>query len=70
MGLIDAKNPVPERQRIYQAAYKAHTRLYHIPRGSRWYMVPYLVTLWGTFGATLYMAGRKIGGHNTWFAKN
>jgi hypothetical protein len=31
-SLINAKNPVPERQRAYQAAYKAHTRLWKIVR--------------------------------------
>ncbi|KAG5934159.1 hypothetical protein E4U59_006400 [Claviceps monticola] len=31
MGLIDAKNKVPEQQRYYQQAYKAHTRIWMIP---------------------------------------
>jgi hypothetical protein len=31
-SLINAKNPTPERQRAYQAAYKAHTRLWKIVR--------------------------------------
>ena len=29
-SLVDAKNKVPEYQRYYQAAYKAHTRLWQI----------------------------------------
>jgi hypothetical protein len=33
-SLIDAKNKVPEYQRFYQAAYKAHTRLWKIVRTS------------------------------------
>ncbi|PNP38186.1 hypothetical protein TGAMA5MH_09939 [Trichoderma gamsii] len=37
---------------------------------SRWYMAPYLVALWGGFGATLYAASRKVAGHNTWFGKD
>lgn len=28
--MIDAKNKVPQHQRNYQAAYKAHTRLWQI----------------------------------------
>ncbi|KAG6124705.1 hypothetical protein E4U38_008271 [Claviceps purpurea] len=68
--LIDAKNKVPEQQRYYQQAYKAHTRIWMIGSRSRWYMTPYLVMLWGGFGAALYAAGRKVTGHNTWFGKN
>ncbi|UKZ58001.1 hypothetical protein TrVGV298_011862 [Trichoderma virens] len=69
MGMIDAKNRVTEHQRFYQAAYKAHTRLWKINPRSNWYMAPYLVALWGGFGATLYAASRKVAGHNTWFSK-
>ncbi|KAK0392128.1 hypothetical protein NLU13_1626 [Sarocladium strictum] len=67
MGLVNAKNPTPERQRAYQAAYKAHTRLWKISPGARWYIMPYQILLWGTVGATLYAGGRKILGHNTWY---
>ncbi|KFA64729.1 hypothetical protein S40285_05287 [Stachybotrys chlorohalonatus IBT 40285] len=70
MGLVDAKNKVPEYQRFYQQAYKAHTRLWRIHPRSRILMTPYTILLWGTFGATLYAAGRKIAGHNTWFGKD
>ncbi|KAJ6444183.1 bacteriophage N adsorption protein A c-term domain-containing protein [Purpureocillium lavendulum] len=70
MGLIDAKNKVPEHQRHYQQAYRAHTRLWKIGSRSRWYMTPYLVVLWGGFGAAMYAAGRKVTGHNTWFGKD
>ncbi|KAH8174287.1 cytochrome c oxidase subunit VII domain-containing protein [Sarocladium implicatum] len=67
MGLVDAKNPVPERQRAYQAAYKAHTRLWKIGPRSQWYMMPFQVVLWGTVAATMYSGGRKVLGHNTWW---
>ncbi|KAK5656155.1 hypothetical protein OQA88_4915 [Cercophora sp. LCS_1] len=30
MGLINAANKVPQHQRVYQAAYKAHTRIWKI----------------------------------------
>ncbi|KAK4077584.1 bacteriophage N adsorption protein A c-term domain-containing protein [Purpureocillium lilacinum] len=70
MGLVDAKNKVPEHQRYYQQAYRAHTRLWKIGSRSRWYMTPYLVVLWGGFGAAMYAAGRKVTGHNTWFGKD
>ncbi|RDA89917.1 hypothetical protein CP533_6212 [Ophiocordyceps camponoti-saundersi (nom. inval.)] len=70
MGMIDKKNTVPDHQRFYQRAYKQHVRLWLINPRSRYYMVPYLIMLWGGFGATLYAAGRKVCGYNTWFGKN
>ncbi|KAI1485968.1 hypothetical protein F5X96DRAFT_674124 [Biscogniauxia mediterranea] len=69
-SLIDAPNRVPEYQRMYQRAYKQHTRIWQInPRGAK-LLIPYQIALWGTFGATLYMCGRKVLGYNTWFGKN
>ncbi|KAI9902898.1 hypothetical protein N3K66_002250 [Trichothecium roseum] len=68
MGVFDNKNKVPQHQRFYQAAYKAHTRLWMIGPRARWYMTPYLVLLWGSLGATLYASSRKVMGHNTWFS--
>ncbi|KAL6863205.1 hypothetical protein ACO1O0_003449 [Amphichorda felina] len=65
--MVDAKNKVPYLQRFYQQAYKAHTRVWMINARSRWYMTPYLLLLWGSFGATMYAGGRKILGHNNWF---
>ena len=29
-SLVNAKNKVPEHQRVYQAAYRAHTRIWKI----------------------------------------
>ncbi|KJZ75675.1 hypothetical protein HIM_04832 [Hirsutella minnesotensis 3608] len=69
-SLVDAKNKVPEHQRYYQQAYKAHTRLWMIGSRSRWYMTPYLVILWGGFGAAMYSIGRKVTGHNSWVGKD
>lgn len=34
-SLVNAKNRVPELQRFYQQAYKAHTRLWKIVRAKR-----------------------------------
>lgn len=67
MGLVDAKNPVPQHQRFYQSAYKAHTRLWLINPRSRFLMTPYLIILWGSAAAGLYGAGRKILGYKTYF---
>ncbi|KAM5366510.1 hypothetical protein ACJZ2D_010478 [Fusarium nematophilum] len=67
MGMVNAKNPVPQHQRFYQAAYKNHVRLWTIGPRSRVLLTPYLVLLWGTFGVTLYGAGRKVLGYNSYF---
>ncbi|GKT95086.1 hypothetical protein Ct61P_12936 [Colletotrichum tofieldiae] len=66
MGLVDAKNKVPELQKFYQTAYKEHTRLWKIPSLHD----PYVILLWGTIGASFYGAGRKVLGYNTYFGKN
>ncbi|KAK7749921.1 hypothetical protein SLS53_000503 [Cytospora paraplurivora] len=66
-GFINAKNNVPENQRHYQAAYKAHTRIWRIgPRGSALY-TPYVILLWGSTAALFYAMGRKVLGHNNWY---
>ncbi|KAJ3526047.1 hypothetical protein NM208_g11370 [Fusarium decemcellulare] len=64
MGFLDAKNPVPHYQRFYQNAYNNHIRV--TPR-SRVLLTPYVLVLWGTFGVTLYGAGRKVLGYNSYF---
>ncbi|KAI0433380.1 hypothetical protein F5Y09DRAFT_299321 [Xylaria sp. FL1042] len=69
MSFINAPNKVPQHQRTYQQAYKQHTRLWQIGKRSNMLMVPYQILLWGTFGASLYMMGRKVLGYNTWFGK-
>ncbi|KAK4127481.1 hypothetical protein N657DRAFT_641483 [Parathielavia appendiculata] len=68
MGLVDAKNKVPEYQRAYQHAYNAHTRIWRINPRSRMLLTPYNILLWGTTAATMYAMGRRIFGKNTWFS--
>ncbi|KAF4785480.1 hypothetical protein HER10_EVM0006734 [Colletotrichum scovillei] len=69
MGIVDAKNKVPDLQKFYQAAYKDHTRVWKINPRSRWYMIPYVTLLWGSLGASFYGMGRKVLGYNTYFGK-
>ncbi|KAI0117066.1 hypothetical protein F4814DRAFT_448069 [Daldinia grandis] len=68
--LVNAPNKVPQHQRFYQQAYKEHTRVWKINPRSNYFLVPYQVLIWGSFGASMYMMGRKILGYNTWFGKN
>ncbi|KAF3055992.1 hypothetical protein GL218_07266 [Daldinia childiae] len=69
-SLVNAPNKVPQHQRFYQQAYNQHTRVWKINPRSNYLLVPYQVLLWGSFGASMYMMGRKILGYNTWFGKN
>ncbi|KAK4114934.1 hypothetical protein N656DRAFT_777139 [Canariomyces notabilis] len=68
MGLVDAPNKVPEQQRIYQAAYRAHQRIWRIHPRSNMYLRPYVILLWGSTAATMYAMGRRIFGYSTWFS--
>ncbi|KAI2602437.1 hypothetical protein GGR54DRAFT_645061 [Hypoxylon sp. NC1633] len=70
MALTNAPNKVPEHQRFYQQAYKQHTRIWKINPRSNFLLTPYYILLFGTGAATIYMAGRKVAGYNTWFGKN
>ncbi|KAL7625577.1 hypothetical protein AAE478_004797 [Parahypoxylon ruwenzoriense] len=67
--LVNAPNSVPEQQKFYQQAYNQHVRVWKINPRSNFLLVPYQVLLWGAFGASMYMMGRKIMGYNTWFGK-
>ncbi|KAK0739669.1 hypothetical protein B0T21DRAFT_284217, partial [Apiosordaria backusii] len=68
--LIDAPNKVPHQQRVYQAAYRAHTRIWRISPRSNIMLTPYFALMWGTFGACMYGMGRQVCGYKTWFGKN
>ncbi|KAI1164354.1 hypothetical protein F5B18DRAFT_616085 [Nemania serpens] len=70
MGFYDAPNKVTQHQRFYQQAYKQHTRIWQINPRSNKIMIPYQILVWGTFASCLYMMGRKVAGHNTWFGKD
>lgn len=70
MAFVNAPNKVPEHQRVYQAAYKAHTRIWRIaPRSTAMY-TPFTIVMWGTCGACLYGMGRKVLGYNSFFGKD
>ncbi|KAI0016716.1 hypothetical protein F4780DRAFT_782952 [Xylariomycetidae sp. FL0641] len=68
--LVNAPNKVPKYQKEYQQAYKQHTRLWRIHPRSPYLLVPYNIALWGCFGTTLWMLGRKAMGHNTMWGKD
>ncbi|KAK3359384.1 hypothetical protein B0T25DRAFT_532787 [Lasiosphaeria hispida] len=70
MALVNAPNKVPEHQRVYQQAYRAHTRIWKIAPKSNIMITPYLVVMWGTFGASMYAMGRTVLGYKTWFGKD
>ncbi|KAK3325298.1 hypothetical protein B0H66DRAFT_599466 [Apodospora peruviana] len=69
-GLVNRANKVPELQRVYQQAYRSHTRIWKINPRSNVMLAPFYVLIWGTFAANMYMASRKVLGYNTWFSKD
>ncbi|RYO84584.1 hypothetical protein DL766_010550 [Monosporascus sp. MC13-8B] len=69
MGMVNAPNTVPQKQRFYQDQFRQHIRLWKISPRSNVMILPYQILLWGTFGSTMYMMGRKVLGYNTWFGK-
>ncbi|KAJ2895203.1 bacteriophage N adsorption protein A c-term domain-containing protein [Zalerion maritima] len=69
MGIVDAPNPTPARQRYFQEKYRQHVRLHHIGYRAKYLLPVYYVTLFGTGGAALYCMGRMVLGHKTWFGK-
>ncbi|KAL8376446.1 hypothetical protein RB595_007506 [Gaeumannomyces hyphopodioides] len=82
MGFVNAKNKVPEYQRFYQAQYRNHVRLWKIDRKahtgrdtiaqhprSKFMITPFLITLWGTLGLSVWGLGRKAAGYNSYWGK-
>jgi len=70
MGLVNHHNKVPELQRKYQAAYRAHTRVWRISPRSSFLYTPFLAVMWGTTAFSMYAMTRKVCGYNTWFGKD
>ncbi|KAF2272376.1 uncharacterized protein EI97DRAFT_437003 [Westerdykella ornata] len=66
-GWINRENRVPQYQRIMQGA--DNLRLWEKARG-KWMIPAYKVLLFTTFGSSMYMMGRLVLGHKTWFGKN
>ncbi|KAL5376781.1 hypothetical protein DPSP01_010193 [Paraphaeosphaeria sporulosa] len=66
-GWIYRENRVP----AYQKEYQKHdgVRLWMKSRG-RWMIPAYKVVLYTSIGSSLYMMGRLVLGHKTWFGKN
>ncbi|KAL8376447.1 hypothetical protein RB595_007506 [Gaeumannomyces hyphopodioides] len=69
MGFVNAKNKVPEYQRFYQAQYRNHVRLWKIHPRSKFMITPFLITLWGTLGLSVWGLGRKAAGYNSYWGK-
>ncbi|KAM0800884.1 hypothetical protein BDR22DRAFT_849613 [Usnea florida] len=66
-GWVNRENRVPHYQRLFQN--NDGVRQWNKTPRSKFMLYPYYVLLWGTFGGTLYMTGRMILGHKTWFGK-
>ncbi|KAF6230588.1 hypothetical protein HO173_011125 [Letharia columbiana] len=67
-GFVNRENRVPHYQRLFQKN-DGLRQWWKTPR-SKYMLYPYFVALWGTLGGTMYMMGRMVLGHKTWFGKN
>ncbi|KAF2727435.1 hypothetical protein EJ04DRAFT_582029 [Polyplosphaeria fusca] len=65
-GWIYRENRVPYYQRLYQK--HDGLRLWEKSRG-RWMIPAFKVMLFTNVAASMYMMGRLVFGHKTWFGK-
>ncbi|ORY12940.1 hypothetical protein BCR34DRAFT_562855 [Clohesyomyces aquaticus] len=65
-GWLYRENRVPAYQRLHQK--HDGLRLWEKSRG-KWMVPAYKVLLFGSFGSSMYMMGRMVLGHKTWFGK-
>ncbi|KAF2014600.1 hypothetical protein BU24DRAFT_463377 [Aaosphaeria arxii CBS 175.79] len=66
-GFVNRENRVPHYQRLFQK--HDGLRLWEKSRGK--YIMPvYKAILFGSFASSMYMMGRLVLGHKTWFGKN
>ncbi|KAF1988873.1 hypothetical protein K402DRAFT_391570 [Aulographum hederae CBS 113979] len=68
-GWVYRENNVPHYQRLFQAGNKKHIRQWSQTPKSKIILPLYYVMLFGSFSASMYMIGRQIFGHKTWFGK-
>ncbi|KAG9186267.1 hypothetical protein G6011_02823 [Alternaria panax] len=66
-GWVMRENKVPYWQREFQK--HDGLRTWEKARG-KWMIPAYKVVLFSSFGASMYMMGRLVLGHKTWFGKN
>ncbi|KAJ4367919.1 hypothetical protein N0V86_009759 [Didymella sp. IMI 355093] len=66
-GWVFRENNVPK----YQAYFQKHDglRTWEKARG-KWMIPAYKAVLYTSFGCSMYMMGRLVLGHKTWFGKN
>ncbi|PMD21237.1 hypothetical protein NA56DRAFT_679441 [Hyaloscypha hepaticicola] len=68
-GFINRENRVPYYQRLFQDGQRHAVRQWNQTSKSRILLRPYLVLLFGSFAGSMYMMGRLVLGHKTWFGK-
>jgi len=69
-GWIYRENRVPHYQKLFLEGSQKHVRQWNQTPKSRMLLLPYYTLLFGGFGASMYMMGRLVLGHKTWFGKN
>ncbi|KAK8185176.1 hypothetical protein IWZ00DRAFT_548258 [Phyllosticta capitalensis] len=65
MPWVFRQNNVPHYQRLFQK-HDGLRQWQKTPR-SKFFLYPYYVMLWGSFGAAMYMSCRVVLGKKTWW---
>ncbi|KAG9243595.1 hypothetical protein BJ878DRAFT_111004 [Calycina marina] len=66
---VNRVNRVPHFQRMFLEGQKNHVRQWNQTPKAKMMLYPYYVMLWGGFAGSMYMMGRMVLGHKTWFGK-
>jgi len=69
-GFIYRDNRVPFYQRLFQEGQKKHVRQWNQTARSKILLYPYYAILFSGLGGSMYMMGRLVLGHKTWFGKD
>ncbi|KAF2398128.1 hypothetical protein EJ06DRAFT_124039 [Trichodelitschia bisporula] len=67
-GFVYRENRVPHYQRLFQR-HDGLRQWNKTPR-SKILLYPYYLGLWTAVGGTMFMMGRMVLGHKTWFGKD
>lgn len=65
--IINRPNRVPHYQRLFYAANKNNIRWWNVSPRSKYMLYPYYILMAGSTAGSLYMMGRMVLGHKTWW---
>ncbi|KAE9368072.1 hypothetical protein N431DRAFT_548311 [Stipitochalara longipes BDJ] len=69
-GFVNRENRVPHYQKLFQDGGRHAVRQWNQTPRSKVLLTPYYILLLGGFSGSMYMMGRLVLGHKTWFGKD